>query len=74
MSIDELEKLLREQYKEFLDNFYNDKLSNSDSAVSPLSISENITQLVALSYNSSMYLNSNVLVHQVIKELSLIKV
>lgn len=60
MSTDELEKLLREQYKEFLDNFYNDKLSNSDSAVSPLSISENITQLVALSYNSSMYLNSNV--------------
>ncbi|WP_409368745.1 hypothetical protein [Lysinibacillus sp. 38-6] len=60
MSPEELEKILREQYKDFLGNFYNDMDSNSNYLISPLSINEDITQQVALRYNSSMYLNSKI--------------
>ncbi|MFJ5764333.1 hypothetical protein ACIP9C_03170 [Lysinibacillus sp. NPDC093210] len=60
MSPEELENILREQYKKFLGDSYKDVNSNSNYLISTLSISEDITQQVALRYNSSMYLNSKI--------------
>ncbi|MFJ7648504.1 hypothetical protein ACIQ1H_13155 [Lysinibacillus sp. NPDC097279] len=60
MSPEELENILSEQYKKFLGDSYKDMNSNSNYLISTLSISEDITQQVALRNNSSMYLNSKI--------------
>lgn len=60
MSPEELENILREQYNKFLGDSYKDMNSNSNYLILTLSISEDITQQVALRYNSSMYLNSKI--------------
>jgi len=57
MTPNELEQMLRNQYQEFVNNYYN---NTQESLITPFYMREDITQKTSLSYNSSMYLKSTV--------------